>query len=129
MSEFSFTFARSGGPGGQNVNKVNSKAILRWCVSESDSLPTDVKERFLKKYANRMTADGDILLTSQEARDQSSNIGICLEKLKAMIEIVLRPPKLRRPTKPSAAVQQRRVEKKRELSQKKQQRRRQSDDD
>ena len=64
LSEFNFAFARSGGPGGQNVNKVNSKAILRWAVVITQSLPYDVKARFLEKFANRLTAENEIIITT-----------------------------------------------------------------
>ncbi|HEY9786803.1 MAG TPA: alternative ribosome rescue aminoacyl-tRNA hydrolase ArfB [Candidatus Obscuribacterales bacterium] len=123
ISEFEFTFARSGGPGGQNVNKVNSKAVLRWRVTESPSLPDDVKERFLERFGRRVTTDGDVLVTSQRYRDQDRNVDDCLEKLRAMIETVAEAPATRRPTKPSAAVKRRRAETKRKASAKKQQRR------
>ena len=64
-AELEFTYARSSGPGGQNVNKVSSKALLRWNVTGSPSLPADVRERFLKKNTSRLTTEGDILITSQ----------------------------------------------------------------
>jgi ribosome-associated protein len=121
--EFEFTFARSSGPGGQNVNKVNSKAILRWSVVASTNLPIEVQERFLKKYASRLTTSGEVILASQKYRDQTRNIDDCLEKLKAMIIAVVYPPKLRRPTKPSRASVRNRVDTKRKHSLKKQQRR------
>ena len=123
LEEFEFSFARSGGPGGQNVNKVNSKAILRWHVVESPSLPEDVRAMFLTKYANRITAEGDLIIMSQKHRDQSGNMAECLAKLKEMIASVEAPPVQRRPTKPGRVAKQRRVEAKRELSKKKQQRR------
>jgi ribosome-associated protein len=123
LSELQFTFARSGGPGGQNVNKVNSKAILRWPVVTSPSLPEDVRARFLQKYSHRLTGSGDFILTSQKYRDQDRNIDDCLEKLREIIAAVATPPVPRRPTKPSHASKQRRVQAKREISQKKQVRR------
>lgn len=119
LTEFDFTFARSGGPGGQNVNKVNSKAILRWPVVNTPSLPDDVKQRFLDKYANRITTDGDLVLSSQKSRDQSTNIELCIEKLRLMVVDVVAPPVPRKPTKVSFAAKKKRVEKKREHSQKK----------
>ncbi len=121
--EFEISFARSGGPGGQNVNKVNSKAVLRWNVTESPSLPFGVKNRFLAKYENRITTEGCILVTSQKTRDQGQNVEDCLEKLKEMILEVLNPPAIRRVTKPTVAAKKRRVETKRLTSSKKQMRR------
>jgi ribosome-associated protein len=123
MGEFEFTFARSGGPGGQNVNKVNSKAVLRWHPTTSPSLPDDIRARFLERYASRITTEGELILTSQKHRDQPSNIDDCLQKLAQMIESVAVPPKARRPTKPSLGSKIRRVESKARNSTKKAQRR------
>lgn len=114
--ELQFSFARSGGPGGQNVNKVNSKATLRWNPSASAALPEDVRGRFLQTYANRLTNDGEVIITSQESRDQPKNIAICLEKLRQMVLQVLVPPKKRRPTKPTKGSQRRRLNDKKQRS-------------
>lgn len=114
--ELAFSFARSSGPGGQNVNKVNSKATLRWNPTASAALPDEVRARFLKLYASRLTNDGEILITSQESRDQPKNIAICLEKLRGMIQQVLTPPKKRRPTKPTKGSKQRRLNDKKQRS-------------
>ena len=122
-TEFDFSFARSGGPGGQNVNKVNSKATLRWRVSESPSLPHDVKQRFLERHSNRITAAGELVLNSQRYRDQGRNVADCLEKLRSMLLEVAVAPKKRRPTRPTFASEQRRREAKSLQSRKKQSRR------
>jgi ribosome-associated protein len=124
LDEFEFTYARSGGPGGQNVNKVNSKAMLRWPIATSPSVPEPVRARFMEKYASRVTLDGDVILTSQKHRDQASNVEDCLEKLKEMLVAVATPQTPRRPTRPSRASVERRTEAKRENAIKKQQRRR-----
>ena len=123
LTELSFTFSRSGGPGGQNVNKVASKATLRFSVAKSPSLPLAVRQRFEQRYASRLTVAGEILITSQRYRDQGRNIADCLEKLRQMLAQVVRPPKARRPTKPSKASRQRRLPGKRKHSEKKTQRR------
>lgn len=99
-SELDFSYSRSSGPGGQNVNKVNSKALLRW---RPDSLPYDIKFRFLQKFGSRLTAEGEILITSDRHRDRLRNQADCLEKLKAMLLEVENPPKHRKKTKPTRA--------------------------
>lgn len=123
LAEFEFSFARSSGPGGQNVNKVNSKALLRWPVRGSPSLPEAVRERLLGRFGNRVTAEGDLLISSQRFRDQGRNIGDCLDKLRDMLVEVASPPVRRKRTKPSRASIKRRLESKRHKSQKKQGRR------
>ena len=127
-TEFDFSFARSSGPGGQNVNKVNSKATLRWRPAQSASLPVDVKERFLHRHGNRLTTEGELVIHSQRYRDQGRNVTDCLEKLRSMILAVAVPPKKRRPTKPTYASEQRRREAKVLHSRKKQSRRAIGDD-
>src|SRR5215471_16824334 len=117
--EFEFTFARSSGPGGQNVNKVNSKAVLRWSPAASPSLPEDVRARFLSRYASRLTTAGELILTGQKSRDQNRNVEDCLDRLKEMLLAVTRRPVPRRPTKPSRGSQKRRLEAKRMHSAKK----------
>ncbi len=105
------------------MNKLNTKATLRWHVTESASLPNDVRQRFLDRYRNRMTSEGDILVTSQRFRDAGRNAGDCLEKLRKMLAGVAKPPKTRKPTKPTRASERRRLEAKRRQAQKKQLRR------
>lgn len=124
LSEFAFTFSRSSGPGGQNVNKVATKSRLRWPVAATESLGPAVKERFLKKYRRRITVEGDLLVTSQRYRDRPRNIDDCLEKLRLMILSVAEPPVPRKKTKPTRASRERRLREKRQQSEKKQSRRR-----
>jgi ribosome-associated protein len=107
--ELTWTFVRSGGPGGQNVNKVASKAVLRWNVVASRSLPDDIKARLQQQQRHRLTTEGDLLLTSQRYRDQERNRLDCLEKLRAMLHAAAVKPKARRKTKPSRAAKERRL--------------------
>lgn len=124
INELEFTFARSSGAGGQNVNKVNSKAVLRWAVRDTRQLPDDVKVRFLHRYANRITTDGDLVLSSQRYRDQYRNVDDCLSKLQAMVDAVAAPPLPRKPTRPAKAAKEKRMDDKRETSIRKQGRQR-----
>ena len=123
LGEFEFTFARSGGPGGQNVNKVSSKATLRWPVVRSPSLPEAVRQRLLHKYGSRVTSGGDLLITSQRFRDAGRNVADCLEKLRGILADAAQPPKPRRPTRPTRGSVERRIRSKRRRSEKKQHRR------
>ena len=113
LRELHFSYSRSSGPGGQNVNKVNSKVTLRWNVRRSRSLPSDVAERLREKYRRRFSEDGELQITSQRYRDQGRNTADCLEKLKAMLLEVATPPKRRRKTKPTAGSKERRLHGKR----------------
>jgi ribosome-associated protein len=110
LDEFRFEFARSGGPGGQNVNKVNSKAVLRWKPGESPNLPPMVRDRLLRAVASRLTKEGELLVTSQLTRDQSRNVDDCLEKVRLLVLAAARPPKSRRASRPTLASKVRRVE-------------------
>jgi ribosome-associated protein len=120
LREFEFTFARSGGPGGQNVNKVNSKALLRWRVTASRSLPEPVRQRLMARLRRRITAEGDLLVASQRFRDAGRNAAECLEKLRQMLAAAAAPPRPRKSTRPTRSSVRRRIQDKRRHSQKKQ---------
>lgn len=124
LREFEFQYARSSGAGGQNVNKVNSKAILHWDVVASAAPTSDVRARFLARYAHRITKHGALVLQSQRFRDQGRNTADCLEKLRSMLLAVAAPPRPRKETKPTIAAKGRRLEKKRIRSEKKRTRKR-----
>jgi ribosome-associated protein len=118
-SEFEFAYARSSGPGGQNVNKVNSKVQLRWAVARSPSLPADVRARFLARYASRLVGEGELLVASQRHRDQLQNVEDCVERIRELVAAVATPPKPRRPTKPTKGSKQRRMNAKKQHSERK----------
>jgi ribosome-associated protein len=120
LGELSFSYARSGGAGGQNVNKVSSKAILRWPVRASTRLPAEVQERFLKRFAHRLTGDGDLLITSSRFRDRGRNVADCVERLRGMLAQVATPARLRKPTRPTRSAAEARLADKRLRSRKKQ---------
>jgi ribosome-associated protein len=122
--ELEWSFVRSGGPGGQNVNKVASKAVLRWRAAASAApIPLAAWERMKALFPSRFTTDGDVVLSSQATRDQDRNRRDCEEKLAEMIRAALIAPVPRRATKPSKAAKRRRVADKRRQSVKKQARR------
>ena len=113
---------RSAGPGGQNVNKVSTKAVLRWQVVATPSLPEAVRRRFLERYANRINGEGELVIAADEHREQSRNLAACYERLRQMILAVLHPPRRRVKTRPSRAAVERRIESKQRSSEKKQRR-------
>jgi ribosome-associated protein len=114
--EFEWTFVRSGGPGGQNVNKVASKAVLRWHLAASPSLPEDVKTRLRTLQRRRITGEGDLILSSQRYRDQGRNVEDCLEKLRQMVLQAAVVPRPRKPTRPSRGSREARLKDKRRRS-------------
>ncbi|MEW6709725.1 MAG: alternative ribosome rescue aminoacyl-tRNA hydrolase ArfB [Candidatus Riflebacteria bacterium] len=120
---------RSSGPGGQNVNKVATCIELRFNPALCPQLSADVVSRMLEAAGNRIDADGWIIITSQKHREQYRNLLDAYDKLKSMIEKALKPPKIRRPTKPTKASKAKRVASKRQNSGKKANRRRPTDYD
>ena len=114
--EFQWSYARAGGPGGQNVNKVASKAELRWNVAGSPTLPADVKNRLMAHVRKRITTEGELVLTSQRFRDQGRNREDCLEKLRALILRAVTPPRPRKATKPTRASRLHRLQAKKHRS-------------
>ena len=100
-SEVELTYVRSSGPGGQNVNKVNSKAVLRWNVFQSPSLSEAQKARLLERLKDQLTRDGDLLITSDRFRDQTRNREDCMDKLSKILQDASKTPKVRKKTKPS----------------------------
>jgi len=121
--ELAWQFARSGGPGGQHVNRTSSKATLRFDVIGSRSLPDEVRGRLLAQCGGRLTRAGELVISSQRHRDQPRNVSDCVAKLAELLERAAARPKRRRKTRvPRAAVVRRREDKKR-LSAKKESRR------
>ncbi|MEK7623920.1 MAG: alternative ribosome rescue aminoacyl-tRNA hydrolase ArfB [Patescibacteria group bacterium] len=116
LSEINLDFARSGGKGGQNVNKVETKVILRWHVGASLVFSEVEKQRIREKLANRLTADDDIILAVDEERTQAQNRSIGIERLNTLITQALIIPKKRRGTKPTKSSEERRLKAKKRTS-------------
>ena len=112
-------YARSGGPGGQNVNKVNSKAIARVELDAIDGLSAAERERARALLANRINEEGELVVQAEEERDQARNREAALSRLAALVIGAARLPKRRRPTKPTRASRERRLESKRIRSERK----------
>jgi ribosome-associated protein len=118
--ELVITYARSPGPGGQNVNKVNTKVILRFSVRSSRCLSDDQRVRVLERVPPRyLTKDGDVVLHASEHRDQSRNREAALARLASILGEALRRPKARRRTRPTRAARARRLDLKARQSEKK----------
>jgi ribosome-associated protein len=127
-TEFEWSFVRSGGPGGQNVNKVASKAVLRWHLADNTSLPEDVKTRLRAHQRRRVTGEGDLVLVGQRYRDQERNRQDCLDKLRELVLQAAAVPKARRPTRPTRGSRERRLQAKQRRSAVKTERRRPIED-
>lgn len=121
--EIRFRFVRSSGPGGQRVNKVSTKAVLRWDLAANVTLPREVKARFMKRFGNRITGEGHLLITSERYRDQRRNAEDCRQKLSRMLSMAAIEVKPRKKTGPSLSSRRRRLHEKRAKASKKELRR------
>ena len=113
-NELDISFAKSSGPGGQNVNKTNTKVILSWGVSASRSINQDVKDQLLKKL--NLTNDGRLVIHSDKFRSQDRNKHDCIQKFKKFISSALYVAPKRKKTKPTRAAKEKRLKDKKSRS-------------
>ena len=124
LPEVTFQTSRSSGPGGQNVNKVESRVELRFSIADSALLTDEQKQRLQAKLGRRLTAEGLLLITAQEDRSQLRNKDLALRKLHELLSRGLHQDKPRKATKPSKSAVRKRLETKKKDSEKKAGRRR-----
>ncbi len=118
-SELDFSQARSSGPGGQNVNKVNSKVTLRWSPEKCEQIDDAWRRRFAARYGNRITRDGVFVLQSDRYRDYIRNLADVRQRMVEMLLECQSPPKARKATRPTLGSKKRRLEGKRQQAEKK----------
>ncbi len=118
-NELDFTASRSGGPGGQNVNKVNSKISLRFDVPHSQILTEEEKQTIMQRLSAYLTKDGVLYLSSQEKRSQLDNKEAVVDKLQALLTKAFEKKKRRKRSKPTKAAIQKRIKSKKLVSEKK----------
>lgn len=107
--ELKFSSSRSSGPGGQNVNKVNSRIELRFNISNSEILSDDEKVIIFNKLKNKINSDGELIITVQTDRSQLKNKQEAIEKFNVLITKALTPRKKRRSTSPTKASVEKRL--------------------
>ena len=110
LREIHFRTSRSGGPGGQNVNKVETKVEVWWSLEESPSFTPAEKARLRGSLGRRLGADGGVRVVSQKFRSQSRNRDAAVERLRELVADALKPRKSRRATRPTMSSREARLE-------------------
>lgn len=123
LRELQFSYSRSGGPGGQKVNKSNSKVTLRWSIEKSRALSDAQRKRLYSMLEYRLSECGEIVIQSDRYRDRGRNTADCVQKLTVLVKKALARPKKRIATKPSKASREKRLESKKQRSETKKGRR------
>jgi ribosome-associated protein len=118
-NEFKFTTSRSSGPGGQSVNKVNTKVTLRWDVKNSISIDDEQRLRITEKLAKLINSEGEIVLNAQTHRSQLQNKEEAIHKLDGLLTKAFIVRKARKRTNPTKASRQKRLTAKKKQSDKK----------
>ena len=122
-SELNFSFSKSSGPGGQNVNKVNTKVELRFAIDKSSILEETEKQILKVKLAKQLNSEGELIIVVQETRSQLKNKQKAVDKFYELINSALKPIKKRKATKVSRAAKEKRLKQKQVQAEKKSRRR------